>query len=181
MKKLSQFIKESEKIPSPSGKDLTKEKCPKCDGSGDIGNEEFVECPKCGGSGWILKESLSLKQLVEDAQVYHDSDSGSGLEMDPNKSELNDSTKASTEYTFTAPDGSKIEVEIDPKDYHIMGVSSDPGQATKARFELKIALGSRNLQSSKEALVKKGFKISKKDSVHKEFDPPSDEDKWRNH
>jgi hypothetical protein len=119
------------------------------------------------------KKHLSLKQLVEDAQDYHDSDSGSGMVMDPNKSELNDSAQASIEYTFTAPDNSKIEVEIDPEDYHIMGIKSDRGKATQARFELKINIGGNisKFRKQVDTLIKLGFKVNKKASTHTEFDP----------
>jgi hypothetical protein len=129
----------------------------------------------------IISEVRTFKHLLED--VESDVDSGSGIIMNPNQSELNDSSKASIEYTFTAPDGSKIQVELDPKDYHAMGVSSDPGQATKARFELKVGLGGNisSFRKAVDALVKKGFKVAKEDSTHQEFDPLPDEDKWRYH
>jgi len=128
-----------------------------------------------------LEDNNERGTVREDAQS--DVDSGSGLDMDPNKSELNDSKIASTEYIFTAPDNSKIKIEVEPKDYHIMSISSDRGQATEARFELKAghANGISQFRQLLQKLVAKGFKISKKASAHVEFDPPDDEDKYRYH
>ena len=143
--------------------------------NGYLYDEEIPEIPafnvkfkdKFEAEKW-LEDNDERGNIKEDAQDYSDADSGSGIIMNPNQSELNDSTIPSTEFTFTAPDGSKIKIEVDPKDYHIMGISSDKGQATETRFELKA--GDAHGQSA-----------FKKDSIHKEFDPLSDEDKWRNH